>query len=68
VDTAGAVTAEINTLGNADWWMNQQRLIGGRRADLAVPAMLPTDSTAFQTWQRSPGWNSSGWTAYVNVS
>jgi len=68
VDTAGAVTAEINTLGNADWWMNQQRLIGGRRADLAVQAMLPTDSTAFQTWQRSPGWNSSGWTAYVNVS
>ena len=64
VDGATAVTTDVTTLGDPTWWMNQQRLIGGRRADLAVPAMLPTDSAAFRTWQQSPGWDTSGWTAY----
>ncbi|MFM7146567.1 MAG: carbon-nitrogen hydrolase family protein, partial [Actinomycetales bacterium] len=65
VDTATAVTTEITTLGDPSWWMNQHRLIGGRRPDLAVPVMLPIDSPAFQTWQSKPGWNSTGWSAYV---
>ena len=64
VDASEIVTAELTTLGDPDWWMSQQRLIGGRRADLAVPAMLPLDSAAFRTWQSRPGWDSSGWTAY----
>jgi predicted amidohydrolase len=65
VDASAAITAEIITLGDPGWWMNQQRLIGGRRADLAVPAMLPADSAAFRTWQSRPGWDTSGWTSYV---
>lgn len=64
VDTAGAVTCQVTTMGDPTWWMSQQRLIGGRRADLAVPAMLPPDSAAFRTWQASPGWDTSGWAAY----
>ncbi|MFM8896085.1 MAG: carbon-nitrogen hydrolase family protein, partial [Actinomycetales bacterium] len=63
-DTSGAVSCDLTTLGNPQWWMNQQRLIGGRRADLAVPAMLPTESAAFHTWRSSPGWVTEGWTAY----
>jgi len=64
VDAPGAITTELTTLGDPAWWMNQQRLIGGRRADLAIPAMLPIDSAAFTTWQARPGWDASGWTAY----
>ena len=64
VDTAGAITTDLTTLGDPAWWMNQQRLIGGRRADLAIPAMLPANSAAFRTWHSSPGWDTSGWTAY----
>jgi len=64
IDTAEAVSADLTTLGNPSWWMSQHRLIGGRRADLAIPAMLPLESDAFRTWQQSPGWDTSGWTAY----
>jgi hypothetical protein len=44
--------------------MDQQRLIAGRRTDLAVPAMLRTDSAAFSHWRDSPGYDMSGWSAY----
>lgn len=64
VDRPGVVTAEVTTLGDPGWWLNQHLLINGRRADLAVPAMLPVDSDAFRTWRDSPGWDDSGWTAY----
>lgn len=64
-DAEQAVSTVITTLGDPGWFMSQARLIGGRRPDLAVPAMLPTDSTAFRTWRDAAGWDTSGWTAYA---
>jgi predicted amidohydrolase len=64
VDTAEAVSLEVTTRGNPEWWMDQERLIAGRRPDLAVPLCLPTDSTAFTSWRDSRGYDMSGWTAY----
>lgn len=63
VDNAEAVSMAITTRGNPDWWLDQHRLIGGRRTDLIAPLVLPTDSVAFTTWKDSPGYALS-WTAY----
>ncbi len=64
VDAAQAVSMDITTRGNPDWWMDQQRLIAGRRTDLIAPLMLATDSAAFTSWRDSQGYDLSGWTAY----
>jgi len=63
VDNAEAVSMAITTRGNPDWWLDQHRLIGGRRTDLVAPLVLPTDSVAFTAWRDSPGYALS-WTAY----
>ncbi len=63
-DSLEFVTRKVHTLGQPGWWMNQSRLIGGRRADLAVPLTLDPTSEAFTKWQQSPGFDQSGWTAY----
>jgi predicted amidohydrolase len=63
-DAEEVVTFTLTTRGDPSWWMDQRRLVGGRRVDLAVPAVLPVDSDAFRTWRESPGWDTSGWTAY----
>jgi predicted amidohydrolase len=63
-DSEEAVSLKVRTLGDPGWWMDQRRLVAGRRADLAVPATLPTDSDAFRSWRENPGWDTSGWTAY----
>jgi predicted amidohydrolase len=64
VDQPGFVTASVSTLGSPQWWMNQDRLIGGRRADLAVPAMLDSNSAAFKRWKESPGYDINAWSEY----
>jgi len=64
VDTAGLIKATVDTLGDPTWWMNQSRLIGGRRPDLVIPATLDPASEAFQTWQSAPGFDIDSWTAY----
>lgn len=64
VDSTEVVSLKIDTLGKPNWWMNQSRLIGGRRADLAVPLVLDTDSQAFAKWKSNPGFDQSGWTSY----
>ena len=63
-DTDGVTRATITTLGSPTWFMNQHRLIGGRRPDLAVPAMLPADSPAFLAWQAGSGYDVGAWQAY----
>ncbi len=63
VDNAEAVSMAITTRGNPDWWLDQHRLIGGRRTDLIAPLVLATDSVAFTAWRDSPGYALS-WTAY----
>ncbi|MFN8125595.1 MAG: nitrilase-related carbon-nitrogen hydrolase [Candidatus Nanopelagicales bacterium] len=64
VDAAGPVVAHVTTLGRPGWWLDQERLVNGRRADLVVPATLDVQSEAFRRWWDSPGWDDSGWTAY----
>ena len=64
VDDTGAVSVDITTRGQPDWRMDQQWLIAGRRTDLAGPAMLRTDSTAFTHWRDNPGYDMSAWSAY----
>lgn len=64
IDSQETVTNKVRTLGQPGWWMNQSRLIGGRRADLAVPLTLDPKSEAFKQWKNNPGFDQSGWTAY----
>lgn len=63
-DKAGAVTTSITTLADPRWFMSQERLIGGRRTDIAVPVVLPVDSPAFVAWRNSPGYDITAWSAY----
>ena len=65
VDETGAVSLDVITRGNPDWWLDQQRLIGGRRADLVAPLTSPIDSAAFKRWRDSRGYDLSGYTAYL---
>ena len=64
IDTAETVSLVVNSLGEPDWWMNQSKLIGGRRADLAVPLRLQMNSKEFLAWKNAPGFDTSSWTAY----
>lgn len=64
VDKEEVVSLSFNTLGAPDWWMNQQKLIGGRRADLATPLTFPITSKAFQRWKSAPGFDVNAWAAY----
>ena len=63
-DTPEIVRTTVATLGDPGWWMNQSRLIGGRRADLAVPLMFDPNSAAFQAWRNAPGFDINAWSAY----
>ncbi len=60
-DREEAYYSSFKTLGDPDWWMDQEKLITGRRADLAVPMVLPTAKKAFNLWKNSPGFNTSIW-------
>jgi predicted amidohydrolase len=64
-DAAEAVSFAFTTLGAPDWWMNQSRLVAGRRVDLLTPLVLPVDSPAFARWRDAPGYDQSAWTAYA---
>ena len=63
-DGSEIVSAEFTTLGSKLSWMNQEILVTQRRADLAVPLMLATDSPAFIQWRDAPGFDISAWSAY----
>ena len=62
-DGAESTTLSVALLGDSNWWMNQQKLIGGRRADLAVPLRLAVDSAEFTAWKTGPGYPLT-WAAY----
>jgi hypothetical protein len=51
------------TLGNT-YWMNQSKLIAGRRADLASPLVFPAQSKALQQWRNAHGFDVDAWSAY----
>ena len=64
VDRPEVVSVHLQTLGAPDSWMDQHLLIGGRRADLAVPLALDPTSDEFRAWRDAPGYDMSAWTAY----
>lgn len=59
-----AVAASFVTLGDPEWWLNQQRMLSGRRVDLTAPAVFPMDSAAFTAWRDAPGYRLDSWAAY----
>jgi hypothetical protein len=63
IDKEEVVSLAFNTLGKT-LWMNQQKLIGGRRADLAAPLVFPPNSASLEKWKKSPGFNLDAWAAY----
>lgn len=64
VDSAEVVSLALRTLGDPSYWMDQTRLIGGRRPDLAVPVVLDPSSPEFRAWRDAPGYDMTAWTAY----
>lgn len=63
VDQGEVVSHAFTTLGS-NHWMNQGKLVGGRRADLAVPLTLPADSKALAQWRSASGFDVNAWSAY----
>lgn len=66
VDQSEIVALAFTTLGQNNW-MNQTKLVGGRRADLAAPLTFPLDSKALAAWRAAPGFNIDAWAAYKQV-
>lgn len=64
VDESEVVSVHLRTLGVPGSWMNQHLLVGGRRADLAVPVALDPASSEFLAWRDAPGYEMGAWTAY----
>lgn len=63
IDNEEVVSLKFTTLGHA-YWMNQSKLIGGRRADLASPLVFPATSKALQQWKSASGFAVDAWAAY----
>lgn len=63
IDNEEVVSLKFTTLGNA-YWMNQSKLLAGRRADLVSPLVFPSQSKALQTWKSSSGFAVDAWAAY----
>ena len=66
VDQSEIVALAFTTLGQNNW-MNQTKLVGGRRADLAAPLTFPLHSKALAAWRAAPGFNIDAWAAYKQV-
>jgi predicted amidohydrolase len=60
-DAETALVVEFTTQADPDWWMNQQKLITGRRVDLCAPLTFAMDSEAFIKWRDTPGFDLSIW-------
>lgn len=58
------VRHRVRTTGTEGAWMDQSRMLAGRRVDLAVPLVLDTAGAAYERWRSRPGYDTSAWTAY----
>ncbi len=63
IDNAEVVKLTFTTLGSG-YWMNQSKLVAGRRADLAAPLTFPASSKAFARWRAAQGFDIGAWSAY----
>ncbi len=64
VDRAEVVSLRLRTLGDPSYWLNQHRLVVGRRADLCVPLVLDPSSATFTAWRNAPGYDVNAWSSY----
>lgn len=64
IDGTEIVSLRFRTLGEPTSWMDQERLVGGRRADLAVPLVLDPSSPGFMRWRNAAGYDIGSWSAY----
>ena len=64
IDGTEVVSMQFRTLAEPTSWMSQERLVGGRRADLAVPVVLDPASPEFAQWRNSSGYDMGSWSAY----
>ena len=63
-DAPGVATLRLRTLGDPSWWMNQERMLTGRRVDLAAPVAFPLGSQALEEWRASAGYGLEVFAAY----
>ena len=63
LDHPEVVSHTFTTLGE-NYWMNQNKLVGGRRADLAAPLTFPLESKAFKQWRMTAGFDINAWSSY----
>ena len=57
--------APFETVGSDGWWMNQGRMIAGRKVDVVPPLMFPMGSRAFREWKRRPGFDFTVWAPFL---
>ncbi|NCX26624.1 MAG: hypothetical protein EBX16_06575 [Burkholderiaceae bacterium] len=63
IDKEEVVSLSFTTLGTT-LWMNQSKLVGGRRADLAAPLVFPLKSSSMEKWRTASGFDVNAWAAY----
>jgi hypothetical protein len=63
IDKEEVVSLSFTTLGTT-LWMNQSKLVGGRRADLAAPLVFPLKSSSMEKWRAASGFDVNAWAAY----
>ncbi|MBL6633655.1 MAG: carbon-nitrogen hydrolase [Thermoleophilia bacterium] len=54
-DEPGVARLAFSTLGDPGWWMNQHRMLGGRRVDYAAPVAFPPGSAALARLREDHG-------------
>lgn len=60
----GIARLAFNTLGDPSYWLSQERLLAGRRPDVAAPVVFPRDSAALAGWREAPGYDIDAWAGY----
>jgi predicted amidohydrolase len=60
----GVARLTFQTLGDSSFWLNQERLLTGRRPDVAAPVVFPTQSKALARWRDGSGYDIDAWASY----
>ncbi len=60
-DQQQAFVVHFKTLGDQNWWMNQNDYIIGRRPELTPPELLSMQSSCFKQWQQNSTSNDFCW-------
>lgn len=60
----GVARLAFRTLGDPAYWLSQERLLAGRRPDVAAPVVFPAGSAALARWREAPGYDIDAWAGY----